>query len=222
MKPNRIIREYLARHPEWLAHVDLIISPPTSSDLEGFWPEAYGSEVDSDRPTSYGVSRRTLYYKLRQEGQTHRFAAMIACQRGPGLVTDTAFFAGQPKLRDQFRDKRQLKKVLGVAKKHGYRPSPNDVYEPGLARFQGDPEAFVPPTGGRSYIRRLCEKRGWGCNGAVNVEASAPHVDPHATGVPLAEDLVRGHIRDEIRKDPSLKGKQKELRDKVIEKHRVY
>jgi hypothetical protein len=125
-------------------------------------------------------------------------------------------------LRDQFRDKRQLKKVLAVASKHGYKPSPSDVYEPGLARFQGDPEAFVPRTGGRGYIKNLCRKRGWGCNGAVNVEASAPHVDPHDTGTKLAEDLVQAHIREEIKKDPSLKGKKKELREKIIEKHKVY
>jgi hypothetical protein len=147
---------------------------------------------------------------------------MIACQRGPGLVTDNAFFAGQPPLRDQFRDKRQLKKVLASARRHGYKPSPSDVYEPGLARFQGDPEAFVPRTGGRGYIKNLCHKRGWGCNGAVNVEPAEPRVDPHTTGTRLGEDLIQGHMREEIQRNPALKGKKKELREKIIEKHGVY
>lgn len=222
MKPTRRIREYLSAHPEWSSCIDLLISPPTSADVAGLWPEAHGSEVDSDAPTAYGVSRRTLYYKLRQEGQSHRFASMIACQRGPGLMTDSVFFAGQPMLRDQFRDKRQLKKVLAMAQRHGYKPSPSDVYEPGLARFQGDPEAFVPRTGGRGYIKSLCAKRGWGCQGAVNVDASTPNHDPHATGTRLAEDLVQGHLREEIRKNPALRNKKKELREKIIEKHGVY
>jgi hypothetical protein len=160
-----------------------------------------------------------LYIKMRREGNTHRFSDMVACQTGPGLMTDSVFFAGQPRIGDQFVDDAQRKRVFKVAKQHGYTPGVNDVYEPGLARFQGDPEAFVPPTGGRGYIRKLCEKRGWACEGAVKTAHRPPEKDPYEHSVPLAEDLIRDHMQHEIKKDPSLRTKKKELREKIIAKH---
>lgn len=45
----------------------------------------------------------------------------------------------------------------------------NLKYMPGLARpgVMNDPEAYV---GSRSDVKRICQKRGWGCAGSVNVE----------------------------------------------------
>lgn len=212
---------WLEEHPDWSEHVDLLMVPPRRSDLREEFPEGVQSESDTDLMTSFGCSRRALYMKIRRGGASHRFADMVACQRGPGLMTDSVFFAGMPKLGDQFRNDVQLAKVLKIAKKHGYSPNVNDVYEPGLARFQGDPEAFVPPSGGRGYIRRLCEKRGWACDGAVKVEHRQPLSDPLDKPVKLAEDLVQGHMREAIAKDPGLRKKPKELREKIIAKHGV-
>jgi hypothetical protein len=218
---HSIIERFLEQHPEWSNDVDLLVAPPTAHELQQEYPEAEGCESDTDYGTSYGVTRRSLYMKLRRAGNSHRFADMIACQRGPGLMTDSVFFAGIPKLAEQFRNDTQLQKVMKIAKSHGYQPNPNDVYEPGLARFQGDPEAFVPPSGGRGYIKRLCEKRGWACNGAVKVQHRQPAKDPLENCVPLAEDLIQGHMRSAIQKDPSLRTKRKELRDKIIQTHGI-
>lgn len=217
---HNVLQEFLSQHPEWIGHEDLLVSPPTAHEMKAEYPEAVGCESDTDSGTIYGVTRRSLYFKLRRTGNSHRFADMVSCQRGPGLMTDSVFFAGMPKLQDQFVDDRQREKVIKIAKRHGYTPNPNDVYEPGLARFQGDPEAFVPPTGGRGYIRKLCESRGWACEGAVKVAHSAPKEDPF-DAKPLAEDLIQGHMRYAIAKNPGLKKSKKELREKIIAKHGV-
>lgn len=215
------LEDWLVEHPDWQQHTDLLIAPPKRRDLKEEFPDGVESESDTDMMTSYGCSRRALYMKIRRGGASHRFADMVACQRGPGLMTDSVFFAGLPKLQDQFVDDTQREKVIAVARRNGYNPSPNDVYEPGLARFQGDPEAFVPPSGGRGYIRRLCEKRGWACDGAVKVQHQQPGSDPFEASKPLAEDLITGHMRAEIKKNPALKNKKKELREKIIAKHGV-
>jgi hypothetical protein len=210
---------FLVDHPDWARHVDLLLVPPTWRDLQEEFPDGAGCEADSDAGTSFGVTKRMLYMRLRRDGNTHRFSDMIACQRGPGLMTDSVFFAGAKQIGDQFVNETQRKKVLAVAKRHGYTPNRTDVYEPGLARFQGDPEAFVPATGGRGYIRKLCETRGWACDGAVKVEARQPERDPYAHAKPLAEDLIQERIKGTIAKDPSWKKKKRELREAIIQKH---
>ena len=215
----RRLRKFLKSHPEWEGHEDLLVCPPTHQSLRAEFPDGAESSADTEAWTSFGCTRRALYMRLRRTGQTHRFAEMVACQAGPGLMTDSVFFAGLPKLQDQFANDTQREKVLATAQRHGYTPNPNDVYEPGLARFQGDPEAFVPPTGGRGYIRRLCERRGWGCNGAVEVQHSEPIRDPMEQSIPLAESIVKRRMREAIQKDPSSGRNKKKLRESIIAKH---
>ena len=213
------VSEFLDRHPEWLSHADLLTDPPALCDIAGFYPESAGSEIFTIGMTSYGVPAYLLYVRLRREGNGHRFAEMIACQQGPGLKTDVAFFQGQPALAEQFGSAKQLKRYIDVARKNGYNPGSRDVYQPGLARFPGDPEAFVPPTGGRGYVKRLCEKRGWACEGSVNVPYREPLEDPQKQDKPLAEDLIRHRMKVEMKKNPMLAKNQKQLREKIVEKH---
>jgi hypothetical protein len=87
-------------------------------------------------------------------------------------------------------------------------------YFSGLARFHGDPEAFVDS---KDDIRKLCERRGWSCEGAVNVKAR--EVEPKA-GPVLAPDIVESLVDDMIDKDPGLATKHRqELREAAIDKH---
>ena len=215
------LRQFIIQHPEWVGHEDLLRYPPSHEAMAGEFPEASETSVDTDAPTSFGCTRRALYMRLRRTGQSHRFADMIACQAGPGLMTDSVFFSKMPKLQDQFVTDAQREKVLKIAQSHGYTPNMNDVYEPGLARFQGDPEAFVPPTGGRGYIKRLCERRGWECDGAVKVKHVMPDKDPMEKSVPLAENIVKRRMRSAIQQDPSLRKNQRKLRQSIIDKHGV-
>jgi len=211
---------FLQRNPEWRDDIDLLLCPLSHAECISEHPELDGSDAIKPLLTSFGVSRRALYFRLRRLGQTHRFAEMVACQSGPVLNTDSTFFHGMPMLGDQFVDERQKTAILRKACQRGYVPSAGDVYQSGLARFQGDPEAFVGPSQGRGYIRRLCEKRGWACEGAVNTPYREPLVDPLESEIPLAEDLIQSNARMAVQKNPELAGlSRQELRGQIVKQH---
>ena len=213
------IPEFVKNHPEWKPDIDLLVQPPCLEEALEEYPELDGSDALHGILWPSGIPRVSLYFRSRRQGAAHRFAEMCACRRGPALMTDSVYFQGMPKLADQFASDTQMKKVLAIAKRYGYKPNANDIYNPSIARFQGDPEAFVPASGGRGYIRRLCEKRGWGCEGAVNVKARPAERDPIAQSKLLGRDIVARYESEAIKKDPSWKKRRKELREKVIAEH---
>jgi hypothetical protein len=217
------LEQFFERNPDWRPYADLVVVPPTAEEAQEEWPELDGSELlDTENwMTSYGVTRLALYVKMRRTGQGHRFAEMIAAQKSPACMTDDVFFAGMPRLAEQMPP-RQLQNVLASAKRHGFTPSADAVYHSGLARFQGDPEAFVTRSMGRTYIKRLCEQRGWACEGGVKVAARQPENDPldKKNCVPMAEDLIRSNARKMIRQNPDLAHLPKQkLREKVLQKY---
>jgi putative FmdB family regulatory protein len=135
----------------------------------------------------------------------------------PAVQTDNTFFANVGTLRDQFGgNDRELKRVVSAAKRQGYTPNYTDFYCPSLANRPGDPKAFIPACGGRSYVRKLCEERGVSCEGMVNYKAPEGRPRPR---VKLAERTIRRLMREAIRKDPGLASKKNELREQIIDRH---
>jgi hypothetical protein len=61
-------------------------------------------------------------------------------------------------------------------------------YYPEFARFQGDPEAVI---GSRSEAVSLLKRRGWSCNGTVNVESE---VAPPPDRYEVADNVVQHEI----------------------------
>jgi hypothetical protein len=221
--------EWLADHDEWRQCPDLIVSPPTVEEIETDFPEVDASEffTDSGQPflmkNSEWITAIAHYARMRQNGQKHVFAAMCAQERGPALMTDATFFEGNKRLGDNF-DAGYLNTILTSAKhNHNFTPGPYDQYHPGLARFRGDPEAFVPPTGGRGYIKKLCETRGWAVEGAVNLEAREPEADPFDTAPALAPDLIARNAANfaATKPDEASKMTRTQLRNHMIENHGV-
>lgn len=145
---------------------------------------------------------------------------MLESRRAPGASTDRELFAGSgatfSKLADD--DPKYAARVAAKAQKLGYSPNPNDLYISQLAKCEGDPLAFVPATGGKSHIKKVCEKRGLGCEGAVAVrstEVSAPKPQ-----VRLAPKIVDRYVTEYVKHNPQLAAKPvQEVREFVIEKH---
>lgn len=78
-----------------------------------------------------------------------------------------------------------------------------------LARYPGDPEAWVSS---RSEVKKICEKRGWNCDGQVKVKHSQDNVDPGAPKS-VGEDLVTDYVAEKLVENPE-RGMTKE---KLIE-----
>lgn len=108
-----------------------------------------------------------------------RLEEMIELGVSPAANDDTTFLAGRPSLRESFGgDHRSFNNMLKGARKHGYEPKSTDIYLRGVARFPGDPSAFFNAGDGRGKIKKICEKRGVGCEGAVNVPTPSARMDP--------------------------------------------
>jgi hypothetical protein len=94
----------------------------------------------------------------------------------------------------------------------------NDYYEPHMARFPGDPTAFIPATGGRAHVRDVLKAQGRGCRGFTEFESTAGQVEPPKK-IPLGEDIIQQNIR-RLKKDPDKARKPvQELREEVLHKH---
>ena len=222
-KTESEIAEWFSMHEEWRKYADLCLLPPTANEAVEEFPEMEGSELlrDEYAMTSYGVTRLSLYLKMRRENQSHRFSEMVSTQRPPRLMTDSVFFSGMKPWRDEMTPS-HADFIYKQARSRGFEPPGDAVYQSALARFPGDPEAFLTRTMGRGYIKDVCARRGWGCEGAVNATTREPEKDHLADEncVPLAEDLVQKNISRMVKNNPTLgKLNKSELRHKVLAKH---
>ena len=147
-----------------------------------------------------------------------RMDEVLKSKKMPAIRTDAQFLANHGTLDKQFAgDNRQLKAVTDKAKSLGYNPNPNDTYISTLARFPGDPLAFVPAGSPKSHIKKVCEATDRACEGDVSV--NRPRKEPAKT-VRLGEDLVQEEAEQRIMKNPEEALKPKEqLRNEILDKH---
>jgi hypothetical protein len=216
------IEQWLESRPEWRQYIDLVLGPPDREEVIQKYPEAAGSDAMMDYWTTDGIHRRAYYMFLRMKGMAHRLAELLACQSCPAIMTDSVFKAGMQTVGDDLNtgDGIYMRNVIAAAKAKGFTPSPTSTYFANLARYPGDREAFVPATEGRGYIKKLCEKRGWACDGAVKSKARQPDSDPLSGGKKLGNDIVNARMREMAAKDPDRVRKNRaEIRESIIQKH---
>ena len=215
--------EFVANNPEWQANADLIYVPPTWDEIAESYEDASTDVLDRCMEfIGPMVTRGAMYIRLRKEGNSHNWAAMCALQKGPALSTDDTFFQGSKPLYDQFESQKHLDGYLKESAKRGFVPNKNAVYFPGIARFRGDPEAYVTRAQGRTYIKGLLERRGWACEGAVKTAHRQPEDDPLAARncVRLADNIIIDRAKTMQKQDPSVKRMSRQaLREKIIAEH---
>lgn len=126
------------------------------------------------------------------DGHSHNWAEMCALMAPPQARTDREFLRGHcngnqfektPMVGDLYKRRAES---AGVDVK-------GKVYLGSLARYPGDPEAWVD---GAADARRICEDRGWECNGFVNVKARQPLDDPVYPSV--ADDIIEDRVLDHL------------------------
>lgn len=124
-----------------------------------------------------------------------RLADMLASHQAPMAVTDREFmrfncngaqFEGLPAYGAMCKAEAEKAGVSTTGKK----------YMSQLARFTGDPEAWVS---GRGDVERVCKARQWNCEGSVNVDS--PIRDEPAKPK-LADDLVQKYVKADLAENP--------------------
>ncbi len=137
--------------------------------------------------------------------------------------TATRWLSQHGTLLDQFGDtptgRQNLAARVAVAKRHGYHPSANDVYDPTVATAPGHPSGFLSHTDPAGHVRRVQAEQGVGAEGGL---AKAPTPSPIASPplVPLAADIADNLTDRAIKADPGLAHKRAQVREAVIDKHR--
>lgn len=236
MQDDTWIEDFLDARPQYREHVDLLVVPPALQEVIDEFPEA-DCEIDLEYGEfrfapgchdghGHGLTVLALYVIARHNSATHEFAMMLALQKPPGIESNDTFWAGRKRFDQVFGEEYANRIRAGLARKGinlgatgEYMP---ELVRPGYGPKNPDPEAVVPFHGGRDYIRRLCEKRGWACNGAVTVKEREPLVDPHAPEncCALHPKLVDELAIAECRKNPDLQRKTKrELREMIVDRH---
>ena len=149
-------------------------------------------EVSSDREI------QARYVRMRESGESHNMAEMLACRAFPNLRTDVAFWMGRVN-GNQFEDTPGLGNTYRQVAESRGQSTTGKYYQSGLARFPGDPEAWVT---GRGDVERVLRSRGWGCEGIVNITAEDR---PPIPDIPIAQDIVDREVEEIMAKDPGWK-----------------
>lgn len=130
-------------------------------------------------------SRKAAAAKL--EGLS-AFDRMVMNGRPPASVTDKEFMVGTENGR-QFQKRPEVGNFYRrVAEREGQNIK-GKKYISQLARYPGDPEAWVS---GRGDVQARCDERGWGCDGSVKVKAK--EAEEAAKPVDVAPDILEREV----------------------------
>lgn len=146
---------------------------------------------------SFNDAIQARYEKMRRDGQSHSMAEMLAFQKPPGSInTDRTFMEAE--MNNQQLDsmgKVRRENLLKKAKAAGVSIS-GKVYKTSLARYPGDPRAWVSDL---SDVKRVVEERNIDCEGHVSHKAyeTAPR---ESQG--LSDSAMRRLLNDAIEADP--------------------
>jgi hypothetical protein len=155
------------------------------------------------------------YEEARRNGTSHSLAEMFALGAAPTVQTDATFMRGTANGR-QFQGNAEKfgDAYAKIARKRGQNVT-GKKYLSGLARFPGDPEAWVD---GRGDVQRVLEKRGWESEGSVNVKSRCPEA-PRPT-IDVADDILNEEVQRIVESSPEPIKDRRELKEQVRQKRK--
>ena len=153
-----------------------------------------------------------IYAMAREGGATPRAAEMYAMQSPPGANTDDNWWRGNQhfskRMGEEYAQRLRTKMAL-----QGVEMSPWDDYDPGSAKYFGDPDALI--SGHGSPRERLARAQRLMLMDKARKEA-APRID-------LAEDIIKQKFYDRAKENPELlkapRSEKLKIRKEIIEKH---
>ncbi len=153
------------------------------------------------------------YEAMVAAGESHSIAEMLATRSFPGVMgTDRTFMQGRPTDGAQFDGTPPIvgRAYVKQAEAAGVNVS-GKVYSSTLARFPGDPRAWVS---GISDVKARCEEQGWGCHGALNIPEPESEPEPEKP-YRVAPKIIENEVNQMIAIAPELARKREELTHEV-------
>jgi hypothetical protein len=149
-----------------------------------------------------------LFYEiLRESGESHHIAEICALRRSPGLVTDSRFNYGHVNGNEWVGQEDFGARYKKTAKRAGVDIT-GARYLAGLARYPGDPEAWVRS---RADVKDVAKRRGYTLEGSVNYKGK--EVGPPKPEPLIAPDIMKREMMREIAGGT----KPADAKDKVLE-----
>lgn len=143
-----------------------------------------------------------------------RLREMLKEGRAPHGVSDCTFMRDSANGKQFANSSGQGDHYRGVAESMGASTT-GKKYLSGLARFPGDPEAWVDSRGD---VQKVLEKRGWGSKGTINVKPRIGDTEPEA-GPAMAPDLVEKYATEIAMRDPHPElVDMKDLKEQVVDR----
>lgn len=137
---------------------------------------------------NYAVQRH--YEECRKAGSSHRLSEMLALRQGPSLQTDTRWLTGHcngSQFADDPRTQQMGEYYRSVARARGVSTE-GAIYKSQLARFPGDPEAWVRS---KADCVKVAAKRGMTLEGGIKYKPPASVNDvPDEQPYRVADDIV--------------------------------
>tara|TARA_Y100000593_G_scaffold73145_1_gene134348 strand:- start:15829 stop:16500 length:672 start_codon:yes stop_codon:yes gene_type:complete len=199
---------------------------PLNNDkaLEQVNPNLVKTMTDIPRDiANAGPYVRKRYRDMISNGVKPKMAEMLALQQAPMTKTDREFLSGAKRLGDVFGPM-ELQMLKDKAKQQGVTLTGTEHYCSALANEPLDPLACVPATGGRGHVKKVCEQRGWECQGDVKVEPKCFETDAYSSGKTLHPELVAAEAAERLSQNPDLvktPDDAKALEQQIIEDHGV-
>ena len=177
--------------------------------------QEYLIESDIER---YPEDVQLRFWQLLDEGKSHKWAQMCACQEAPvASNTDQAF---QRERGAHMSDMKEWQRDKYVEKAKSVGINTHGKYYVGALGRPTDPMAWCS---GIDDAKETCKKKNLNATGIVNHKA-AKGLPPKK--VDLAPDLIREHVHREVSSSPALAQKVakspsalSELKERVVRKH---
>ncbi len=162
-----------------------------------------------------GPDAQEHYLKLLEQGQSPRFAEMVALQQPPGTRgTDRALMQGRLN-NEQFSTMHSplARRMLREARAAGIATG-GKFYMGGLADRRGhlDPKAWIDSV---SDIKRVAQERDLQVQGIVEY---TPPEKPPKKSKDIAPDILREQVRKELKANPKLRRGEavERVKDRIV------
>jgi hypothetical protein len=164
-----------------------------------------------------GAVAIAFYKRMVAAGTAPLLAEMLALKSPPRGSTDSTYFSDLKTLDKQFSGSEdQGDMIVNSAKKNGYNPSSSDCYMPALARFPGDPKAFIKHSDGRTAVQKRYNET------VADIAASKRRQEQAITlgGKRLAKPIRDREYQRLVAANPDVKRRnKKEVLHEIVSKH---